>query len=88
MDKLRAIVDPGRGRKSGSDTTERAHGVVGGESGNGALEAPGVPTGSEPLAGLRKGDSKKILVAVLLRERTSVGNVWLVQRLEMGHLAR
>ncbi len=28
---------------------------------------------------------RKVLVAVLLRERTAVGNGWLTQRLAMGH---
>jgi hypothetical protein len=34
---------------------------------------------------LKKGDSGKVLVAVLLRKHTSVGNQWLVHRLAMGH---
>ncbi|MDE0837078.1 MAG: hypothetical protein OSA84_12080 [Akkermansiaceae bacterium] len=31
------------------------------------------------------GDTGKVLVAVLLRERTAVGNRWVAQRLAMGH---
>ena len=39
------------------------------------------------LADLRKGDNRKVLVAVLLRRNTSVGNRWLADRLAMGHTA-
>ena len=86
VDKLRALVDPGRRGKTGGDTTERAHSEVEAERlATEALEAVGMPTASDALAELKKGDEKKVLVAVLLRERTSVGNVWLVQRLKMGH---
>jgi hypothetical protein len=34
---------------------------------------------------MRKGDPNKVLVAALLRERTSVGNEWISKRLAMGH---
>ena len=43
------------------------------------------PCGTADLSGLRKGDWRKVLVAVLLRERTSVSNRWLAERLVMGH---
>ena len=36
---------------------------------------------------LLKGDSRKVLVAVLVRKNTSVGNRWLAERLAMGHTA-
>lgn len=33
----------------------------------------------------RKGDPRKVAIATLVKSRTSVGNDWLAQRLEMGH---
>lgn len=50
-----------------------------------ALAAVGLPGDEESLSKLRKGDVGKVLVAVLLRDRTSVGNRWLSERLAMGH---
>ena len=43
-------------------------------------------TGLEPtdLAGLRKNDERKALIAHLLMERTSVAQQWIVEELEMG----
>lgn len=37
------------------------------------------------LASLCKGQQEKVLVTALLRERTTVGNPWIVDRLAMGH---
>lgn len=37
------------------------------------------------LAKMRKGDSRKVLIAALLRKRTAVGVNWIAERLEMGH---
>jgi putative transposase len=50
-----------------------------------ALTALGLPTMAEDLSAMRKGDLNKVLVASLLRERTSVGNGWIAKRLAMGH---
>ena len=36
-------------------------------------------------AKLRKGDEKKVLLAVVLRKRTTVGLRWISERLTMGH---
>lgn len=52
-----------------------------------ALKALELPSDGKALANLRKGDPRKVLVAVLLRKRTSVGNRWLAERLAMGHTA-
>ncbi len=52
-----------------------------------AFEILELPNDTESLAGLRKGDWRKVLVAVLLRQKTSVGNSWLSDRLAMGHSA-
>lgn len=50
-----------------------------------ALSALGMPSDVTSLANLRKGQPEKILVATLLRERTTVENSWIAQRLAMGH---
>ena len=39
---------------------------------------------ADALAGLRKGAPEKVLIAVLLRERTSVSKGWIAQRLGDG----
>jgi hypothetical protein len=44
-----------------------------------------VDVSKRALVGLRKGDSRKVLIAALLRKRTSVGVNWIADRLEMGH---
>ncbi|MDP4848239.1 MAG: transposase [Akkermansiaceae bacterium] len=85
-DKLRALVDRGESVKAGSDAAARAHGEAEAEDlVKRVLGILGLPTHSDGLSGLRKGDRRKVLVAVLLRERTSVGNGWIARRLEMGH---
>ena len=40
---------------------------------------------ADALAGLRKGPPEKVLIAVLLRERTSVSKGWIAQRRAMGY---
>ena len=40
---------------------------------------------ADALARLRKGAPEKVLIAVLLRERTSVSKGWIAQRLAMGY---
>lgn len=45
----------------------------------------GLPTDSEALAKLRKGDERKALLAAVLRSRTTVGFGWITKRLSMGH---
>jgi hypothetical protein len=37
------------------------------------------------LAKSRKGDPRKVIVAAVVPERTSVINCWLAERLAMGH---
>ncbi len=34
---------------------------------------------------LPKSDDRKVVLAALLRDRTSVGNSWIAKRLSMGH---
>ena len=50
-----------------------------------ALTALGMPGDLKSLGSLRKGQQEKVLIAALLRERTTVGNPWIAQRLAMGH---
>ena len=50
-----------------------------------ALAALGLPTDRTGLGKLRKGERGKVLVAVLVRERTAAGNSWIANRLCMGH---
>jgi hypothetical protein len=45
----------------------------------------GLPPTADAMAKLPKSYSRKVVVAVLLRERTSVGNSWIAKRLAMGH---
>jgi hypothetical protein len=44
-----------------------------------------LPTDTEGLSALRKGDQGKVQVAALLRKRTSVSNQWISDRLLMGN---
>jgi hypothetical protein len=37
------------------------------------------------LAALRKSDSRKVQIAIMLRTHTSVSNEWIAQKLAMGH---
>ena len=45
----------------------------------------GLPGGASALAALAKSDERKIQLALLLREKTSVTNDWIANRLVMGH---
>jgi putative transposase len=88
-DKLLSLVrNEGKEKAAGPDRAARAHDEAEGEYlAKKALEILELPIDTESLAGLRKGDLRKVLVAVLLRQRTAVGNSWLSDRLAMGHTA-
>jgi hypothetical protein len=45
----------------------------------------GLPADPKELAKIRKGGGRKVLVACLLRQRTTASNPWIAQRLAMGH---
>ena len=49
------------------------------------LDVVELPMEREKLAKLCKGDLRKVIVAVVVRERTPVTNRWLAERLAMGH---
>lgn len=88
-DRLRSLVAPGRARKGrivGLDPVARSHGEAAAEElAVQALELLAMPAAPASLSELRKGDWRKVLVAVLLREQTSVSNQWITERLAMGH---
>jgi len=85
-DKLRSLVAPEKARTVGLDPVGRSHHEAAAEElAVQALGILGMPTDPAGLSELRKGDWRKVLVAVLLRERTSVSNRWLAGRLSMGH---
>jgi putative transposase len=88
-DKLRALVEQKRDRGTeGRDPTAKGHDEFEAEDlTRRALGLLGMPMKSETLAGLRKGDSRKVLVAALIRKNTTVSNRWLTDRLVMGHAA-
>lgn len=85
-DKLRATVALENAQGAGCDAVARSHDEASAEYLAGrALEALGIPSGTEGLSLLRKGEPDKVLEAVLLRKHTSVSNSWIAQRLAMGH---
>jgi putative transposase len=45
----------------------------------------GLPATLALLAGIRKGDERKALLAALIRRRAAAGLDWIAKRLEMGH---
>jgi putative transposase len=42
----------------------------------------------EDLASMRKGDSRKLAITALVRQRTTVSNTWLAENLHLGHASR
>jgi putative transposase len=49
------------------------------------VKSLGLPTTADAMAKLPKSDGRKVVLAALLRDRTSVGNSWIAKRLSMGH---
>ena len=66
-------------RAHGESEAERIIWMIGAEL--------GLPKSAEKLDLLRKGDSRKVICAALMKSRTSVKNDWLTSRLRMGHPA-
>ena len=86
LDQLRSLVKPERKRKGGGDSVARQHDVAEAAAlTERALRSLGMPTDTEGLSALRKGDQGKVQVAALLRKRTSVSNQWISERLLMGN---
>ena len=88
-DHLLALLEGSkRIRMKGSRAGEalKEHGATEAERlADSALDALGLPSETKKLAALKKGDRRKVLVAMLLRERTIAGNAWIAKRLSMGH---
>ena len=89
-DKLLKMLGKPPGRRSGgsrrADGAERDRGEKEAlrilREGGGLL---GLPVSIADLAALRKSDSRKVQLAILLRTHTSVSNEWIAQKLAMGH---
>jgi hypothetical protein len=80
------LVKPERKRKGGGDSVARQHDVAEAAAlTERALRSLGMPTDTEGLSALRKGDQGKVQIAALLRKRTSVSNQWISDRLLMGN---
>ncbi|WP_411825618.1 transposase [Luteolibacter sp. AS25] len=87
VDKLTQLVKPEK-KKIGMDPVGRMHDEL--EAERILMEASGflgLPARVSELAGLRKGDARKVLIASFLKQRTSVSNTWLSKNLAMGHTA-
>ena len=85
-DRLRAMIRPEQARGAGRDAVARSHDAgMAEELAKRALKELGLPTGADALAGLRKGAPEKVLISVLLRERTSLSKGWITQPLAMGY---
>ena len=91
-DKLPGLID-----KAGAKIRKRGSVAVAAVRAHGESEAERIiwmiaaelslPKSAEELDLLRKGDSRKVICAALVKSRTSVKNDWLASRLRMGHPA-
>jgi putative transposase len=89
-DKLLKLFDPQAEKaasgQSRSGSAVRDHGEKEAERiVQNAMKSLGGSSAKSKLIALRKSDEKKILVASILREKTSVSNDWIATRLAMGH---
>lgn len=89
-DKLLKLLDKAQGgemrSRNRSGEALRDHGEAAAERiVRRAIRSLGLPAAAGALAKLPKSDANKVVVAALLRERTSVGNPWIAERLAMGH---
>jgi len=44
-----------------------------------------MPDGKELQENARKGDPRKVAIAILIKRHTSASNIWTAKRLGMGH---
>lgn len=85
-DRLLDMFKKPSARKSRASGVPKAHGEAEADRLAGvALARLGLPADPRELETLRKGDGRKVLVACLLRQRTTAGNPWIANRLAMGH---
>ena len=88
-DKLLAMIEKvrdGRNPRNVTGGATKDHGEV--EAGRLVRKLGKVlelPTGRPALEKLRKGDERKVLLAALLRRRTSMSLKWISEKLVMGH---
>lgn len=89
FERLLDLMKKPSAKKSRASADPKAHGEAEVERiASEALVCLGLPTDQKELAKLRIGADGKVLVATLLRQLTTVGNLWIAQRLEMGHPGR
>ena len=85
-DRLLDLMKKPSAKKSRASEAPKEHGEAEAERlASEALTRLGLAVVPQELAQLRKGDERKVLVACLLRQRTSAGNPWIAKRLAMGH---
>jgi len=85
-DRLLDMIRKPSAKRSRAIESPKAHGEAeAGRLAGEALAKLGLPVDPKELAKLRKGDGRKVLVACLLRQRTTAGNPWIAKRLAMGH---
>jgi hypothetical protein len=83
MDKLSGKAASGRSR-TGEDI--RDHGEKEAvRMLQAGLKELGLPGGDSALAKLPKSDERKVLLALILRKKTTVSNYWIASSLAMGH---
>ena len=84
--RLMGLLDSKRRKNSPANGAHQSHGKAEAERlAAEALAALGISSERKDLERMRKGDQAKILVAVLLRKKTTAGNEWIAERLCMGH---
>jgi len=85
-DQLLGMLNKPSAKKSRASEAPKAHGEAEAERlADEAMAKLGLPADPKELAKIRKGDGRKVLVACLLRQRTTASNPWIAQRLAMGH---
>ncbi|MEO7097753.1 MAG: transposase [Luteolibacter sp.] len=85
-DRLLDMLKKPSAKQSRASEAPKAHSEAEAERLAGeALVRLQLPSNTQELAKLRKGDGRKVLVACLLRQCTAAGNPWIAERLAMGH---
>jgi putative transposase len=86
---LKLLENPGRtsgGTRNRTGEALKEHGEAEAERiVRRAVKILGLPVTADAMAKLPKSDERKVTLAALLRDRTSVGNSWIARRLAMGH---
>ena len=88
VDQLRAVLSGERSvkKQTGRDEVAKRHDAAEAEHlASRALAKLGLPTKQKALSKLPKGELRKIQIAVLIKDSTSVSNSWIAERMQMGH---